>query len=605
MSGFLRPSQFETGMNQYLGSRTMAPQPTVSRLTGGEPAMNLTRQGRDALVQDPATGLINQGTGTRLSPYTTMGPLQSPTFTQGVSQGLNRLVAEYPRVAALLPPTILAAVGVAAPNLTEEQRSTPLSPEEQAKYDATMAQMDAVNRPARKKGMENVKRGQLGENIPTVFAPDKALPDAVVGGPFDFVAPEEKKATTEEFIDQALTKPKELSRVDRIRALRDEYTPLYQELIGNSNEDAKTNAMLLLADAGFKLASTYKPTFAMAVSEAAKDVPRGFANIIAQARDRDIKLKTAALTQAISDVQQQDQMAQRTREIFLKGDYRLMEKQMDKMGAVRKNGGVGLLTYEDKQGNYLGTQINPDHPVVKSIRNSPNALRESDNPYVTNRGPAASIAVEDAKERLELAKDINRLDDALAEVNTMEGAVQNAYGPKTFFLDKINNILVPITPGLKPDLKNTQAISQLNLSFNRLSKRAAAEDSSGRMSNYTLGIERDANSPLATPAGFLENSEIAAKHLAVLKTNIRNERQRKATQLGIFDQDYVMSVPNLGTESDPFVLDADPVSQKRMFNYLGSTLGKVNDPQAKVYLNRGAAGIKAYSPSELRALAGN
>lgn len=610
LSGFVRPSQFEMGMNQYLGGRTMAPQPTVSRLTGGEPAMNLTRQGRDTLIQDPATGLISQGTGTRLAPYTTMGPMQPLTFTQGMSQGLNRLVAEYPRVAALLPPSILAAAGIAGPNLTQEQRSTPLSPEEQAKYDATMAQIDAVNRPERAKGMENVKRGQLGQNIPTVFAPDRVQPDAVVGGPFDFVggpfdfvAPEKEK-TTEEFIDQALAKPKELSRMERIKAAQAEYTPLFQELVGDSAEDAKTNAMLLLADAGFKLASTYKPTLAMAVSEAAKDIPRGFANIIAQARDRDIKLKTAALTQAISDVQQQDQMAQRTREIFLKGDYRLMEKQMDKMGAIRKNGGVGLLTYEDKQGNYLGTQIDPDHPVVKSIRNSPYSLRETDNPFVTNRGPAASIAVEDSKERLELAKDITRLDDALSEINIMKDAVQKAYSPGTFFVDKINNILVPITPGLTPDLKNTEAVSQLKSSVNTLIKKAAAEEQTGRVSNYTLGIEADVNKPLASPAGFLENAETAAKHLAVMEANIRNQRQRKGTQLGVFENDYVMTPPNLGTANDPFVLGADPAAQKRMFNYLGSSLGRSNDQRTRVYVDMGPLGVQYFTPAQLRQKAG-
>jgi hypothetical protein len=569
-------------------------------MTGGTPPMNLSTQGRDTLVKDPATGVISPGTGTKFAPYTTMGPLSSPTLTQGFTQGLNRLAAEYPRVAALLPPSILAAVGVVGPNLTAEQLSTPLSPEEQARYDAVMAQIDAVNRPTVNQEIMDPRDSSAAKKPEIIFPVSPVTKEEVVP------VAETKDQTTNDFINQNLAKPqtKELSRIERIKAAQGEYTPLYKELIGDSSEDAKTNAMLLLADAGFKLASTYKPTFAMAVAESAKDLPRGFANIIAQAKDRDIKLKTAALTQAISDVQEQDKMTQRMRELFATNDYKLMLKQMDGMGVIQKNGGVGLLTYEDKRGNYLGSMLNPDHPVVKSIRNSPNALRESDNPYVTNRGPAASIAVEDEKERLELAKDINRLDDAFSEVIAMEGAVQNAYGPATFFLDKINNILVPITPGLKPDLKNTQAVSQLNTSFNRLSKRAAAEDSSGRMSNYTLGIERDANSPLATPAGFLENSEIAAKHLAVLKTNIRNERQRKATQLGIFDQDYVMSVPNLGTANDPFVLGADPAAQKRMFNYLGSTLGRSNDQRARVYIDMGPLGVQYFTPTQLRERAG-
>jgi hypothetical protein len=296
MGGFLRPAQFETrtiaDLNKSLGYRFMAPQPTVSRMTGGSPPMNLSVQGRDTLVKDPATGVIRPGTGTQFAPFTAMGPLSSPTLTQGFAQGINRLVAQYPRVAALLPPSLLIAVGVAGPNLTEEQRSTPLTPEEQAKYDETMAQIDAVNRPT----------PPVQPTPQQIERLVKQYPDTVSAVEEEVVAKDDTTGdTTDDFIEKNLVQPKKLSRIERIKAAQSEYDPLFKELLGDTKQDARTNAFLLLADAGFKLASTYKPTFAMAASEAAKDIPRGLAAIAAQQKDRDVKVKTAALTQAITE----------------------------------------------------------------------------------------------------------------------------------------------------------------------------------------------------------------------------------------------------------------------------------------------------------------
>ena len=610
LSGFVRPSQFEMGMNQYLGGRTMAPQPTVSRLTGGEPAMNLTRQGRDTLIQDPATGLVSQGTGTRLAPYTTMGPMQSPTFTQGMSQGLNRLVAEYPRVAALLPPSILAAVGVAGPNLTAEQRSTPLSPEEQAKYDATMAQIDAVNaRPTAGSGRGMVNPPPVNPNAPAptnvVFSPNQPTPQQIEA----FVKRPEEEAppptTTNEFIDQALTKPKELTRIERIKAAQEEYTPLYKELIGDSNEDAKTNAMLLLADAGFKLASTYKPTLAMAVSESAKDIPRGFANIIAQARDRDIKLKTAALTQAISDVQEQDKYAQALKLQILKGDYDLLKTQAKEGAIVIEDAGMGGRVSKTKSGSFVGFHLDPSDPAVTSALRSSYTLRDTDNPFVMNRGEASTFVERNTPERIKLGNALRNMDNNLATIENMKTTVQNAYSPGTWFADKVNNIFVPISGGLiKPNFDTATAATQLRKGFSDLTKNSAAAAESGRISNQQQEWERENAGMLANPTGFFENPELAAKNLASLEATNRNMRQQILTQLGFEKNDYVMTTPNIGTKNDPYVISSDPKEQQIMFNFLGSTFGRVQDPKAVVYVKLPNGKVDAFNPAKLRAQTG-
>jgi hypothetical protein len=485
-----------------------------------------------------------------------------------------------------------------------------MSKEDQAKYDATMAQIDAVNRPERNKGMENAKKGQMGENIPTVFAPDPRAPQ-IQPTPQQIEAfvkkPEEEVPTTNEFINQNLAKPqiKELSRIDRIKAAQEEYTPLYKELIGDSNEDAKTNAMLLLADAGFKLASTYKPTLAMAVAESAKDIPRGFANIIAQARDRDIKLKTAALTQAISDVQEQDKYAQALKMQILKGDYDLLKTQAKEGQIIMEDAGLGGRVSKTKSGNFVGFHLDPKDPAVTSAISSRYTLRDTDNPFVMNRGEAPTTVETNKEERVKLGNALRNVDNNLNVIEGMKSTVQNAYSPGTWFVDKVNNILVPITNGgIKPSFDTATAVNQLKDGFSKVTRGSAAAAESGRISNQQQEWERENAGMLANPAGFFENPELAAKNLTSLEATNRNMRQQILTQLGYEKNDYVMTAPNTGTKNDPYVISSDPREQKVMFNFLGSTFGRVQDPKAVVYLRLPNGKVDAFNPSQLRAQTG-
>jgi uncharacterized SAM-dependent methyltransferase len=74
------------------------------------------------------------------------------------------------------------------------------------------------------------------------------------------------------------------------------------------------------------------------------------------------------------------------------------------------------------------------------------------------------------------------------------------------------------------------------------------------------------------------------------------------TQLGYVDKDYSMSVPSTGTQVDPFVVPADPEAQTRMFRYLGSTIGTLQDPKATVYLRMPNGRVDAFNPIQLRGL---
>ena len=600
-------------VNQYLGNLMMSPQPTIQRLTGGEPAMNLTRQAGESLVRNPVTGEIVQAAGTRLAPYTTMGPFSSPTLTQGISQGVERLAAEYPRAASMLAPAGAAFTAITGPLMDGGSGSTPMSAEDQARYDATMAQIDAVNaRPQAGAGRGLVNPPSVDPRAAaptsTVYMPrpESPTPQQIEAFVKKDEEPTEDKST-EDFINQALAKPqfKELSRIERIKQARDEYTPLYKELIGDSNEDAKTNALLLLADAGFKLASTYKPTFAMAVAESAKDLPRGFANIIAQAKDRDIKLKTAALTQAISDVQEQDKYAQALKMQILKGDYDLLKTQAKEGSVVMEDAGLGGRLSKTKSGSFVGFHLDPKDPAVDSALRSRYTLRDTDNPFVMNRGEAPTTIETNKDERIKLGNALRNIDNNLSTIESMKNTVERAYSPGTWFADKVNNVFVPISGGLiRPNFDTAGAVTQLKNDFSKVTKNSAAAAESGRISNQQQEWERENAGMLANPAGFFENPELAAKNLTSLEATNRNMRQQILTQLGYEKNDYVMTAPNTGTKNDPYVISSDPREQKIMFNFLGSTFGRVRDPKAVVYLKLPNGKVDAFNPSQLRAQTG-
>ena len=397
------------------------------------------------------------------------------------------------------------------------------------------------------------------------------------------------------------------SRLERIREAQKEYAPLYRELLGDGKEEMYTNAMLMLADAGFKYASLPAKAGTTPVSllaEAAKGVPQGFMALVAQAKDRQIKVDTAALSQAISDVQEQDKFAQRLKEVMLRGDYDLLKEQAKKGGSVAKHLGAGIVRYETKDGSYIGTGIDKDHPTVQSALNSRYTLRQTDNPFVQNRGPAPTTIVTDEKEIGKLTATLANLDSSLRTLEEIQGLYSQAYGPGAWFSDKVNNVIVPLLPAgvLKPNLDLTATSTSIKTAAEKLTKTIASANNEGRVAVQPQEWVRDLLSGVMNPTAFLSNPEIAAKQFATQVAMLKNARQEVLTQMGLEGNEYVMSVPNTGTQSDPFLIPSDAEARKRMFNYLGGTIGRVQDPRATVYLRMPNGSIQSATPTQLRGL---
>jgi hypothetical protein len=549
--------------------------------------------------------------------------LTAPTFTQGIMQGTAKLADQYPRLAAMTAPA-LGALGLAnAPTGGSSGPGTDLASQIPTESAASMVENSVLNKPPAVSmsfdqpfttTVPDRYKITMGQRpTPTAAPVDISKPNVydvedarkaedIAAAPNVYDTEDARKADTQTFIKAAL---KEKTRAERTKEGYAELAPLFQEILGSDKEDMKTNALLMLADAGFKLASSRQPTFAMAVGEAASGLPRGFMALMAQSKDRDLKIKSAALSQAFTDVQEQDKYAQQTKMEVLKGDFRLLLEQAKNGGGVVKDGGSGLRISETKNGSFLGASIDPADPTVQTAVRSRFTLRDTDNPFVENRGEAPTAMETDKGERLKLTASLRALDDSLSRLDNLKGTYAQLYSPGTWFQDKVNNILVPVSFGLiRPDVNQAAAQQQLTAGLDGVIKGIATANDNGRVAVQEQKWVRDNNNNVLFPVAFFENKELAAKGIEGLYTDAVNARQRILTQLGYEKNDYVRRAASTGTQSDPFVIPADKDSQRIMFNYLGSTIGKLQDPKAMVFVQMPNNSIQQFNPTQLRGLIG-
>lgn len=417
---------------------------------------------------------------------------------------------------------------------------------------------------------------------------------------------------TNKFIKEKLAEPKTKSQ--RIKEEYEGLAPMFTELLGGDKENMRMNALLLLSDAGFKLASTYRPTMAMALGESLSGLPRGMAALAAQARQNGIQLKTAALQQATNNIQLQDKYALdlqlantkgawKLKDTMLAKDYDLQKTIAQEGGTVLDDSGMGLRTQKTKKGSFVGNYIDPNDPTVTSALKSSFTLRPTDNPFVEWRGQAPTTVETDKTERVKLGGTLRSLDNSLQTLQNLKGSYAGAYSPGTWFTDKVNNIFVPISGGLiRPDVNQQDTATRISTGMNQIMKSIASANDSGRVAVQEQEWARETAKGINDPTAFFANKELAAKQFNSMESMLRNARQNVLTQLGYVDQDYVMNTPSTGTQSDPFVISADPAEQKRMFTYLGSTIGMVQDPNATVYIRMPNGRVDAFNPTQLKSL---
>ena len=433
-------------------------------------------------------------------------------------------------------------------------------------------------------------------------AADKAVEEAAAPAPAEptaaemmaglDVSGEGKPTDTTTFIERIKEEQKKpTSKIDRIKAGYEEYLPLFESLIDTSKDkqDMRTNAMLLLADAGFKLASSKQPTLAMAIGESFAGVPRGLAALASDAKERGVKLKTAALTQSINDITAADKYAAELQKEILKQRAKLL-KDMGDAGEVRDYVGAGLMRVDkigpNKQKSFERFELDPNDPTVTSAIDSEYTLKVS-SPYVQDQGRAPTTMLTDKDARNKKVSGMADLENGIAVVDQMRNIVTKAYGPGSFFVDAYNNLLVPL--GTPPAVQDQTAVDQLTQLANTLRNSIARAEQEGRLSNQDVEFVNATLARVLDPAKFFSDPQTAAATLTALRTNLLNARHTVGTQLGFFDRRRMLSAPATGTQNDPFVISSDPDQARAMYSFLAQTLGKNLSPTQGIYVKRNGA----------------
>ena len=394
-------------------------------------------------------------------------------------------------------------------------------------------------------------------------------------------------------------------RISRIKKARDEYAPLFQELLGDTKKDTEINALLLLADAGLKLTRSTGRTPLQQIAEGASGLPAGFAALAAQNKELEMKARQGALQQGISDVTEQDKAQRDLQKLIVQGDYRLMLEQVRKMGGKIEDAGMGGRITTDRNGSFVGFGIAKNDPSFTTAIDSRYTLRPTDNPFVVNRGAAPTTMETDKAERIKLGNTMRALDNSLSTLESLKGDYANVYSPGTFFQDKINNLFVPLLPeGMVPQ-SNVNLVAtktRINSGLNSILKNIASANDSGRVAVQEQEWARQTAADVSNPTAFFQNPQLAAKQFGAMEAMLRNARQTVLTQLGYEGNDYVMNTPSTGTRDDPFVLPAEPKAQEPMLRFLASTIGKVQNEKATVHIQLPNGTVQAFNPSALRGL---
>jgi len=625
--------------NQALGRMTMSPQIASGRILGSD-RLPVAVPGREALIAGPGGELMmGQGTKFVANPQTLTG-VRSPSLTEGVSMGAREMLNKYmspnaQRIAGAgaasgVPLAGAVAIGAgggergAQPDSAAMQALDRINAQYVAQQNRPSPQLQEVDRlnaiSTERVNAERAAERRLPPALPPVPAPGTAAADlSAVGASTTPTATEEAATavvtpgatqaepavTTDRLRTMLAPASTPADRISRIKAARDEYAPLFQELLGDTKKDTEINALLLLADAGLKLTRSTGRTPLQQIAEGASGLPAGFAALASQNRELEMKARQGALQQGITDVTEQDKAQRALQMEVLKGDYRVILEQVKRGGGKVEDAGLGGRITVNPQGSFVGFGIDDKDPAVKTAIESRYTLRPTNNPFVVDRGAAPTTIETNKDERVKLGNTLRALDNSLSTLDSLKGEYANAYSPGTWVQDKVNNLFVPLLPeGMVPksgvDLVASK--TRINTGLSSILRSIATANDSGRVAVQEQEWARQTAADVSNPTAFFQDPQLAAKQFVSMEAMLRNARQNVLTQLGFEKNDYVMTTPSTGTRSDPFVIPADPKAQEPMLRFLASTIGKVQNERATVHIQLPNGTVQAFNPSALRGL---
>jgi len=397
---------------------------------------------------------------------------------------------------------------------------------------------------------------------------------------------------------QAGEKP-EGDRINRIRKATQEYKDLFKETIGDSDKMNETNAWLMLADAGVKLATEAQPTLAMAIASSLRDLPKGFAQMAADARANDVKISSAALEAAIGDVQAQEDYA---RQLQLEMQKAQFKAQLEVIKAGKNTGRfelatAGIVHHKNEKGDVVDYSIpvtQDDYkrmgitynPMLNNMLTSKNTLNAG-SPFVEVEEQGSYPAF-DKDTRLAAAEGVRNADGVISTVKDMMSLYGEGFGPKSAFIDIANSYFVPFVPGMDPIATQSQAVIQKFKQLQeRLTKQIGSAERSGRLSNQQEKWIKEALN--LEPAKFFQDKGTVMLTLSNLLTTTINDRQSELGTLIPLRQTYRVSRIPTGLEDDPF--DLTGPNRTGVIDFMKSVAKKA-DPETLIYAQIPGVGIR-------------
>jgi hypothetical protein len=566
--------------------------------------------------------------------------LRYPTLSEGIGQGLRDMASRYDTRtgAAIAGPASIAAIMQASDYLSEDPTKTG-APTEYVDVNGVPVEVDpywgalgprgmpmnpVFEMPTTKAGgLDVVPPLEMDASATTPKTAAELLKDTTADVPLT-TATEDMLVGMQEDADSGkamadrikamaeVAKPK--SRAERTKEAYEGLSALYKDVLGDGEQDRKTQALLLLAEAGFKFAGNAKPTMAMALADSLSGVTKGMSALAAQKSERDMKMKLLALQGATEQVAAEDKAAQaralqqaKTMGEMWKITYQANQDRMTEylkadlerlkdLGFTFEDAGVGLRAVKTKKDkSFVEYRLDSNDPSIRSLVESP-LTNNMANPYVRNMGPSNSSMVTDKAERIKIEARANKLStmagDVFRLVNELGGV---AYGPGAFISNFTNNVVVPVTP-LRANLETAENVTKVNQLRQKLrSALAAAASGDSRLSNQ----EQEWSNTYLPPdaAAFFKDPETAMKQLLTLGTILRNERSALMNQLGPQKDNLIMDVPPLGTQNDPFIWPSDEQSQAVMAGFLADSFGNFKNKDALVYVKMPNGSVQPFKAS--------
>lgn len=395
-------------------------------------------------------------------------------------------------------------------------------------------------------------------------------------------APGEERAPTVQVKEAPQTEAEKTKTfIERVRQRKGELAPLFEELTSGDKNSQEIQALMLLADAGMKLArGSGRPgtSFATELAFAAEGIPGGMAKLAAQKAERDTQVKTAALTAAINKVESEDKAVRDIQIAELQAQRDWAKLQLQYAGVEEVDLGAGLIKTRDKLGRTIATTFDPE--VISSFANNSNTVNPNLNPFAQPASGSRPLLLKDKAAREKTAGEIADIDSTLIQLDNISPVLEKAYGPGSFVSKLREGIFVPLGVSTKPvDVKALSQAQQLYAGLRSSMARVAGGDTS-RLSNQEQEWAQETLG--AKPGSFFSNPEQAAKQMLTMRTYLQNLRMVKGAALGYTDTLVQSEVPNTGTKNDPFVIPSDPQKQITLAGYITDAFR--TRPEGSVYL---------------------